>query len=57
VTGIIFGILFIIGGLAWAVLVLGACSMASRPVANSEGAPALLGVAAIVLGIILIIWG
>jgi hypothetical protein len=56
-TGVIFGVLFILGGIAWALLVLGACSMASRPVANSEGAPALLGVAAIILGIVLIIWG
>lgn len=56
-TGIFLGSLLILGGIAWGFLVLMACSMSSRPQTNMDAAPALLGVAAIIVGIVLITIG
>lgn len=54
---IIVGLLLILGGVGWAILVVMACGMASRPTTNSDAAPALFGLGAIALGILILIWG
>lgn len=52
---ILIGVILIAGGFSWAALVVMACGMSSRPVTNADSAPALLGVAAMGLGIIIIV--
>lgn len=55
---IIFGSLFIIGGVGWFVMAAGAASMASRQVTTWEslGAPSL-GIIPIALGVAMLAWG
>ena len=54
---IIFGVLLILGGIGWTLLVIFVAGMADRQTGFSDTAPALFGVAAIVVGIIVLIWG
>lgn len=54
---IFLGIILILGGFAFSALVVMACGMSSRPTTSADSAPALLGVIAMVIGVVLIILG
>lgn len=56
--GILFiGVLCVLGGFAWAALVVMACGMSSRSTTSADAAPAWIGVAAMGIGVVLIVFG